>query len=411
MAALTENEIFQLHWKAYDFVVGKEKGGKLELCLLCHQKNDGKIFSHLISKAILVLAETKFNCKTFLYGRSRIVGPSQASYRVFCSSCEEMLGVWEKEVTDFMKKGRGAVSTPLTGAVSDKVYFGLWSIAWRMAACSETNEEHLRALEEMRQSLMKQAKLVSVCVAPCDQNSLEGACAFFPVTYAGIYPYAIFGFLIHFDIFVCRPPLDDHGARDLRLYQNPHLPFTYRRKKALGTLHGETAQHHQTPSHTAKTVYSTTLTLMEPGCFVEDGRFRFPKYFEALIEPCEVRINEEGAVVRYILIAKKNGEGILLFDYSELHLSLEFIDFEWSLSKGLNASAVTNINEVIGVVRTLLSRVFVREDGLFKGAKICCVCGKNKDIKRCSKCKERWYCGRDCQRHHWGHGHKERCHK
>ena len=42
----------------------------------------------------------------------------------------------------------------------------------------------------------------------------------------------------------------------------------------------------------------------------------------------------------------------------------------------------------------------------------CCRCGLQRPkLRRCSKCKQVWYCGPDCQKKDWVAGHKITCGK
>lgn len=40
----------------------------------------------------------------------------------------------------------------------------------------------------------------------------------------------------------------------------------------------------------------------------------------------------------------------------------------------------------------------------------CSFCGqRSPDLLRCNRCKEVYYCSKDCQRGHWRAGHREQC--
>mmetsp|Transcript_21977 Transcript_21977/g.36662 ORF Transcript_21977/g.36662 Transcript_21977/m.36662 type:complete len:509 (-) Transcript_21977:60-1586(-) len=46
-----------------------------------------------------------------------------------------------------------------------------------------------------------------------------------------------------------------------------------------------------------------------------------------------------------------------------------------------------------------------------KGEAVCNVCGSPNDVKKCSECRNVYYCSRECQKVDWGRGHKSECNK
>ncbi|KAH9847995.1 MM3350-like domain-containing protein [Lenzites betulinus] len=57
------------------------------------------------------------------------------------------------------------------------------------------------------------------------------------------------------------------------------------------------------------------------------------------------------------------------------------------------------------------------EEGVAEGRRdnpgntACAWCGSPSDLKACSRCKQRYYCGKECQKAHWTSGHKHECAK
>ncbi|KAI0824473.1 MM3350-like domain-containing protein [Trametes gibbosa] len=57
------------------------------------------------------------------------------------------------------------------------------------------------------------------------------------------------------------------------------------------------------------------------------------------------------------------------------------------------------------------------EEGVAEGRRdnpgntACAWCGSPSDLKACSRCKQRYYCGKECQKAHWSNGHRAECTK